>query len=49
MQEVLFNFIFLFFAASGFLAWAFIIFICILYLFINRDIDFFDNDRERLG
>jgi len=49
MQEVLFNFIFLFFAASGFLAWAFIIFIGILYFFINRDLDFFDTDRERLG
>ena len=49
MHEVLCNFIFLFFAASGFMAWAFIIFICILYFFINRDLDFFDSDRERLG
>lgn len=49
MEEVLFNIIFLFFAVSGFLAWAFIIFIIILYLFINRDLDFFDKDRERLG
>jgi hypothetical protein len=49
METVLFNFIILFFAASGFMAWAFIIFICILYFFINRDLDFFDADRERLG
>ena len=49
MHEVLFNFIFLFFAVSGFLAWAFILFLCILYFFINRDLDFFETDRERLG
>ena len=49
MQEVLFNFIFLFFAISGFLSWVFIFFICILYFFINRDLDFFEIDRERLG
>ena len=49
MQEVLFNFIFLFFAACGLLAWAFAIFICILYLLINRSLDFFESDRERLG
>jgi len=49
MQEVLFNIIFLFFAVSGFIAWAFIIFICILYLVINRDLNVFDIDKERWG
>jgi hypothetical protein len=49
MEEVLFNIIFLFFAVSGFLAWAFIIFICILYFFINRDLNPFDMDKERWG
>ena len=38
MQEVVFNFLMLFFAVSGLLAWSAILLLCILYLFIYRDL-----------
>jgi hypothetical protein len=45
MQEVLFNFLMLFFALSGLLAWSAILLLGILYFFIYRDLlKGFDKD-----
>jgi hypothetical protein len=38
METVLFNFIILFFALSGFLAWSAVLFLIILYSALHKDI-----------